>query len=146
MKHWLSDEPPKPSPAPEPIPFDNSYQWLGASFETLMKDPVCARRPQYVWGVLQGAALAKVIGVEEITVIELGLGGGAGLVTMERVADRCQEMIGIRIQVAGFDTGAGYPRPQDYRDSHISRLKGTIHATKKPSSSGCGVPPLITAL
>lgn len=131
LKQWLSDDTPKPPPAPEPIPFDNSYQWLGASFESLMKDPVCARRPQYAWGVLQGAALAKVIGVKEIIVIELGLGGGAGLVTMERVADRCQELIGIGIQVVGFDTGAGYPPPQDYRDLPYKSFEGDYPCDKE---------------
>jgi hypothetical protein len=130
LKKWLSDEPPPPAAAPEPIPFDNSYHWLVNSFEALMKDPVCSQRPQYVWGVLQGAALAKVIGVDAITVIEMGVGAGAGLIAMERAADRCQDMIGMGIQVVGFDTGVGYPQPQDYRDLPFKQFEGDYPCDK----------------
>src|SRR4029453_5941455 len=72
LRHWLQDASPTPQPA-KPVPFDNSYDWLRASFVSLMKDPVCSRRPQYVWGALQGGAMAKVIGVPAITVLELGM-------------------------------------------------------------------------
>jgi hypothetical protein len=97
---------------------------LAASFEDLMKDSACSLRPQYVWGMLQGAALASVLGVKEISVIELGVGAGAGLIAMEHVATRCEEAIGIGVQVVGFDTGTGYPRPQDYRDVPFKAFEG----------------------
>ena len=35
---------------------------------------------------------------------------------MERVAKRLQEFYDIRIDVYGFDTGRGLPKPTDYRD------------------------------
>ena len=28
-----------------------------------MRDPLCARKPAYVWGVIQGAALARVLNI-----------------------------------------------------------------------------------
>ena len=40
------------------IPFDNTYPWLSYAFSQVIKDRRCGTRPQYVWGVAQGAALA----------------------------------------------------------------------------------------
>lgn len=100
------------------IPFDNRYDWLKASFQKLNNNlPVTVRRPNFVWGVLQGAALGKVLGLERISVIEFGVAGGAGLIALEHTAERVEEMLQIGIDVYGFDTGCGLPKPQDYRDS-----------------------------
>ena len=90
--------------------------WIGQSFRKLMQDLIARRRPAYVWGVLQGCALGKVLGYESVSVLEFGVAGGAGLVAMERVAEAAERLIGIRIEVHGFDTGAGLPKPMDYRD------------------------------
>jgi hypothetical protein len=116
MKHWLLDEDTSKS-FPE-VPFDNSDGWMQFAYLKLMRDPVCARRPQYVWGVLQGAALSKVLGLKQISIIEFGVAGGGGLISMERTAELTEEMVGIRIDVYGFDTGTGMPMPEilDYRD------------------------------
>ena len=113
IKRWLDEE--DESPVPE-IPFDNRYDWLRASFKKLIKDPLCSRRPAYVWGVLQGVALGKVLSLERVSVIEFGVAGGAGLLALERLADRVEEMMGIAIEVYGFDTAIGLPKSQDYRD------------------------------
>jgi hypothetical protein len=118
-KNWLDEgeKSPQIAPAPEPVPFDNSYPWLQTNFVELMKDPVCAHRPQYAWGMLQGAALARVLGIKRIAVFEFGVASGAGLVSMERIAEYCEQNAGIRIEVFGFDTGTGAPKPKDYRDT-----------------------------
>ncbi|BCA54140.1 hypothetical protein W02_12800 [Nitrospira sp. KM1] len=103
-------------PEPEPVPFDNSYRWLWATMERLMADPVASKRPHYVWGIMQGAALGKVLGFERVSVIEVGVAGGAGLLAMESSAQLCEQLVGIKIDVYGFDTGVGIPKPLDYRD------------------------------
>lgn len=116
LKHRLLDE--DISHAFPEVPFDNSDAWIQFAYVKLMKDPVCARRPQYVWGVLQGAAISKVLGLERISVIEFGVAGGGGLISMERTAELTEKMVGIKIDVYGFDTGTGMPMPEilDYRD------------------------------
>ena len=53
-----------------PVPFDNTYPWLNYAFLEIMRDSRCAQRPQYIWGVLQGAALSKVLKIPRISVIE----------------------------------------------------------------------------
>ena len=54
--------------------------------------------------------------MEAISVIEFGVAGGNGLVALEKTAERVEKLVGIRIEVYGFDTGTGLTRPEDYRD------------------------------
>ncbi|MGE3153656.1 MAG: hypothetical protein AB7G48_13430 [Nitrospiraceae bacterium] len=125
-KGWLEEgetEPAAPPDAP-PIPFDNSYTWLFATMLRVMKDPIATKRPHYVLGVLQGAALGKVLGLNRVTVAEIGVAGGAGLLAMQRVAEICEALADIRIDVYGFDTGVGIPKPQDYRDMPYKWAEG----------------------
>jgi hypothetical protein len=73
-------------------------------------------RPHYAYGVYAAADLAKRFGLTKISVIELGVAGGRGLLTLERVANVIGPYLGIHIKVAGFDSGLGMPDPVDYRD------------------------------
>lgn len=130
VKSWL-DEDVDSAAESDSVPFDNSYNWLSAGFTKLMKDSVCAQRPQYLWGMLQGAALAKVLGKERISTIEFGVASGAGLVVMEHIAERCEEMIGIGIDVFGFDTGTGYTALHDYRDMPYKLIEGYYPCDKE---------------
>ncbi len=118
LMRWLQEEQSPPSSAmpPTAVPFDNSYKWLWETMIRIMQDPVAAKRPHYVWGVLQGAALGKVLGHHRVSVMEIGVAGGAGLLSMQRVAELCEALVNLEIEVYGFDTGVGIPKPQDYRD------------------------------
>ena len=75
-----------------------------------------ATRPPYFWGVLCAASLGKALGFPRISVIEFGVAGGNGLVELERLAGIVEQLVGIGIDVYGFDTGTGLPKPTDYRD------------------------------
>jgi hypothetical protein len=111
-KRWLAEESSTPQEEPLP-PFDSTYGWLRPAF--LRVDRIC-HRPAYSWGVLEGTALAKVLGYPRVSVIEFGVAGGAGLVALERIAELVEKIVGVEIDVYGFDTGTGLPKPQDYRD------------------------------
>jgi hypothetical protein len=76
-----------------------------------------ARRPNYVWGVVHGAHLAKALGIKRISVIELGVAGGNGLLALQHIAEQVEKLFSVDIEVYGFDTGEGLPSPQDYRDT-----------------------------
>ena len=108
------------------VPFDNGYPWLGFMFQDLMKDALCARKPMYTWGVIQGAALAKILNLTEISVLEFGVAGGAGLVSLEHVSEIIQSRLGIGIDVYGFDTGIGHPKLLDYRDQPNMLFEGQL--------------------
>jgi hypothetical protein len=73
-------------------------------------------RPQYAFGVLRAADLAREHGVPEIVCVELGVASGAGLLNLVDIAARAERATGVRIRVSGFDTGRGMPPPVDYRD------------------------------
>ena len=92
------------------------YRWFCAVLKQMLGDDPVARRPGYIWGLLQAAHLAQNIGVERISAIEFGVAGGNGLVALERIAARLEPLFGVEIDVYGFDTGGGLPKPTDYRD------------------------------
>ena len=94
LKRWLLEEEKAYRPEAE-VPFDNTSTWVGQSFRKLMPDLIVRRRPAYVWGILQGCALGKVLGYESVSVLEFGVAGGAGLVAMERIAEAAESLPGI---------------------------------------------------
>src|SRR5215468_4713127 len=93
--------------AHDPVAFDNTYTWLNYAFSLLIQNELCLRKPMYTLGVLQGSALANVLGIARVTVIEFGVAGGFGLRSLEAVATAVEELIEIDIDVVGFDTGVG---------------------------------------
>jgi len=72
--------------------------------------------PNYLWGTLCAAAVAATLQYERISVIEFGVAGGNGLVALEDCARRAAALSGVKIDVYGFDTGTGLPKPVDHRD------------------------------
>src|SRR5438132_1216474 len=109
-----------------PIAFDNTYSWLNHTFAELVKDARCRERPQYGWGVMQGAALAKILGVPKISVIEFGVAGGFGLLALESIAAAIEIITNVHIDVFGFDTGVGLPKPADFRDQPNMWFEGQL--------------------
>ena len=50
-----------------------------------------------------------------MSVIELGVASGAGLISMEWIAEAAENLIGTRIEVHGFEPGPD-PKTMDYRN------------------------------
>jgi hypothetical protein len=73
-------------------------------------------RPNYAYMVYQAAMLGKTLGHKSISVIEYGVAGGKGLRILEEHAKKIESIVGVKIEVYGFDTGKGLPQPVDYRD------------------------------
>jgi len=95
---------------------DFAWPWLNSILTKLLTEGGGTLRPDYAWGVLQGVHLAQAIGIHRVSVIEFGVAGGNGLVLLERIADKVGEIFGVSVDVYGFDTGSGLPKPVDYRD------------------------------
>lgn len=76
-----------------------------------------APRPHYRVGLLAAADQARREGRDRIAAFEFGVAGGAGLITMARLATEVSRATGVEIRVYGFDTGHGLPDPgNDPRD------------------------------
>lgn len=95
---------------------DFAYPWLNSQFELVLRETGAYKKPSYAWGVVHAAHLASNLGAKAISVLEFGVAGGNGLVALERIGERVERIFGLHIDVHGFDTGRGLPKPEDYRD------------------------------
>jgi hypothetical protein len=73
-------------------------------------------RPHNAYSILRAADYAREMGLKALSLIELGVASGAGLINMARIAEQVSRVTGISLRVYGFDTGHGMPPPADYRD------------------------------
>ena len=73
-------------------------------------------RPYYGHCIFEAAQLAARLHVPRISVIEFGCGGGNGLINAEMHISEAKKIFPVDFELYGFDTGAGMPAPQDYRD------------------------------
>lgn len=79
-------------------------------------------RPHYAYGVLSAVRLCQALGLPGITVIEMGVAGGRGLLFLEEASRQISRSSGIKINVCGIDAGGGMPDPIDHRDlPHVWR-------------------------
>lgn len=108
---WLMKEPNEPvDDAPD------LYRSLFPVYREILAEKGGAQRPDYAWAVLHSASLARQIGIRRVSALEFGVAGGKGLIALERIAQKVGNICGVGIDVYGFDTGTGLPKPQDYRD------------------------------
>jgi hypothetical protein len=103
-------------------PFD--YAYVNLIHERIMARGGAALRANYLYGVLHAARLAKVLGIPTISTIEFGVAGGRGLLALEKASVYAEEAFGVGIDVYGFDTGRGLPKPTDFRDCPNLFLEG----------------------
>ena len=73
-------------------------------------------RQQHAYGLLVAADEARKRNLRSITVVELGVGSGTGLMNLCDLAVKITKSTGIEFKIFGFDTGVGMPPPEDYRD------------------------------
>jgi hypothetical protein len=74
-------------------------------------------RPNYTWCLLHVASIARHLGYPAFSALEFGCAGGNGLVALETAAARVTAELGVEIEIHGFDSGVGLPRPEDHRDA-----------------------------
>jgi hypothetical protein len=93
---------------------EDAYPEINALFVRIVRKT--GVRPDYLWGSLHGAHLAKSLGIGTVSLIEFGVAGGNGLVDLDQIALAIEALLGVRAGVYGFDTGRGLPAPVDTRD------------------------------
>jgi hypothetical protein len=111
---WLREDGNVKRESSEALPHEFSYKWLNhILFPQVLVD---GHRAHYLWGVMQGMNLARALGIRRVSVAEFGVAGGNGLVALEKVVERLEPYFGVQVDIYGFDTGEGLPKPKDYRD------------------------------
>ncbi|MER8428388.1 hypothetical protein [Mesorhizobium sp. M1403] len=72
--------------------------------------------PQYGYGIVLAFSQALALAESGLSLLELGVAGGNGLVAMERLAATYNPERALEVAISGFDLGSGMPAPLDYRD------------------------------
>lgn len=100
-------------------PSDDGNHWttLASMLNWLQQRDSAVLRPNYTWSVLHAARIAKTLGVPRISAVEFGVAGGNGLVALEGAAEAAERLLGVPVDVYGFDAGGGIPTPRDHRDA-----------------------------
>jgi hypothetical protein len=88
-------------------------------------------RPNYAYGMLRAADLARFLGKRAVTVCEFGVATGNGLLNMVELAAKIHAETKIEIRVVGLDTGEGLPSVGDYRDHPELWSAGDFAMTNK---------------
>jgi hypothetical protein len=73
-------------------------------------------RPHYETILLESCYEAKLLGYDEVSVIELGVAGGNGVIALEKYKLKIQKLLNIKINIYGFDTGEGLPKTNSIYD------------------------------
>src|ERR1700679_2303748 len=66
-------------------------------------------RPNYAYGMLRAADLARFLGKRAVTVCEFGVATGNGLSNMVELAEQIYADTKIELRIVGLDTGEGLP-------------------------------------
>jgi hypothetical protein len=73
-------------------------------------------RPYYIYGMLRAADNAKYFGKKAVTVVEMGVASGRGLLNMIDCAELVTKETGVFFRIVGFDSGSGLPSIQGHKD------------------------------
>ena len=90
-------------------------QWGLVPFD-LQVETGCLERPAHAYCLWHAADLARRLGYREISAIEFGVAGGVTFLILQRYAQAIEKATGVRIQLYGFDTGAGLPEIEGAAD------------------------------
>jgi len=81
-------------------------------------------RPHYEALMYETAKNALKLGCKEIDVIELGVAGGNGIQSLINYRKKIENVIDIKINIIGFDSGSGLPSVRDKKDLPFFWKKG----------------------
>lgn len=97
------------------VNFMAAFAWVFGDFRWKVAFDLIVRQHN-AYAILKAADRASAIGVKGISILEFGVAAGAGLMNMALIAQKVEQITGVKIKVYGFDTGQGMPPAVDYRD------------------------------
>lgn len=81
-------------------------------------------RPHYETILYESCLGAKKLGYNEVSVLELGIAGGNGIISLENYKKKIEKFLNIKITIYGFDSMKGLPEPESYKDLPFLWKKG----------------------
>ena len=87
-------------------------------------------KPHYESILYEGCLEAKKLGINQVSAIELGVAGGAGIIALEKYKKKIERVLDINIDIYGFDTGSGLPEIETDVDLPFLWRKGLYKIDK----------------
>ena len=87
-------------------------------------------RPHYETILYQSCLEAKKLGYNEVSILELGVAGGNGIISLENYKKKIEKFLNIKITIYGFDNFEGLPEPESYKDLPFIWKKGLFTVDK----------------
>ena len=99
-------------------------------------------RPHYETLIYESSKNAIKLGFKEINIIELGVAGGDGIRSLAKYKKKVEKIFDIKINIIGFDTGAGLPnitlkedlpffwKQGDYTNKNLNNLEKSSDSIK----------------
>jgi hypothetical protein len=87
-------------------------------------------RPHYETILYQSCLEAKKLGYNEVSILELGVAGGNGIISLENYKKKIEKFLNIKITIYGFDNIEGLPEPKSYKDLPFLWKKGLFTLDK----------------
>ena len=88
-------------------------------------------RPHYETILLESTIEAKKIGYKEISVLELGVAGGNGIISLENYKKKIEKLTDVKINIFGFDYGKGLPKTNSKFDLPFMWSEGDYKIDKE---------------
>tara|TARA_Y100001970_G_C14218835_1_gene851326 strand:- start:1042 stop:1875 length:834 start_codon:yes stop_codon:yes gene_type:complete len=85
-------------------------------------------RPHYETILLESVLEAKKIGYTKVSIIELGVAGGNGIIALENYKKKIQKITNVEINICGFDFGEGLPDSDNKYDLPFFWISGLYKA------------------
>ena len=87
-------------------------------------------KPHYESILYEACLEAKKLGINQVSVIELGVAGGAGIISLEKYKKKIEKVLDINIEIYGFDMGSGLPKIEADEDLPFLWRKGLYNIDK----------------
>jgi len=88
-------------------------------------------RPHYETILYESAREASKLGYKELSVLELGVSGGNGIIALENYKKNIENAFNMKISVFGFDTGTGMPNSNLKEDALFNWKQGDYKVNKE---------------
>jgi len=92
-------------------------------------------RPHYETMLLESCTEAKKLAYNEVSILELGIAGGNGILSLEKYKKNIENITDVKINIYGLDSGEGMPTSDNKADAIFLTKEGSYKIDKKKNRS-----------